>query len=64
MGETQATVILVSNEVGHGIVLLGELSRTFVDQSRWLHQDIAQLADRVDFILAGCTLRIKQRRKQ
>ncbi|KAF7772195.1 adenosylcobinamide kinase / adenosylcobinamide-phosphate guanylyltransferase [Pseudoalteromonas citrea] len=57
--ETQAKVILVSNEVGHGIVPLGELSRTFVDQSGWLHQDIAQLADRVDFIMAGCTLRIK-----
>ncbi|TMP45061.1 bifunctional adenosylcobinamide kinase/adenosylcobinamide-phosphate guanylyltransferase [Pseudoalteromonas citrea] len=59
LGDTQAKVILVSNEVGHGIVPLGELSRTFVEQSGWLHQDIAQLADRVDFIMAGCTLRIK-----
>ncbi|MEJ6475101.1 bifunctional adenosylcobinamide kinase/adenosylcobinamide-phosphate guanylyltransferase [Pseudoalteromonas piscicida] len=50
---TKATVILVSNEVGHGIVPLGELSRDFVDESGWLHQDIARLADRVDFIIAG-----------
>ncbi|MBE0369530.1 bifunctional adenosylcobinamide kinase/adenosylcobinamide-phosphate guanylyltransferase [Pseudoalteromonas aurantia] len=57
--KSQARIILVSNEVGHGIVPLGELSRVFVDQSGWLHQDIAQLADRVEFIMAGCALRIK-----
>ncbi|CAM4353217.1 bifunctional adenosylcobinamide kinase/adenosylcobinamide-phosphate guanylyltransferase [Pseudoalteromonas maricaloris] len=48
-----ATVILVSNEVGHGIIPLGELSREFVDESGWLHQDIAKVADRVDFVIAG-----------
>lgn len=56
---TQAQVILVSNEVGHGIVPLGELSRVFVDQSGWLNQDIAKLATRVDFVMAGCPLQIK-----
>ena len=56
---TRASVLLVSNEVGHGIVPLGELSRVFVDQSGWLNQDIAKVAQRVDFIMAGCPLRIK-----
>ena len=56
---TPASVLLVSNEVGHGIVPLGELSRVFVDQSGWLNQDIAKVAQRVDFIMASCPLRIK-----
>ncbi len=46
-------IILVSNEVGQGIVPLGELNRRFVDESGRLHQDIAALADRVVFVTAG-----------
>lgn len=46
-------IIIVSNEVGQGVVPLGELSRKFVDQAGWLHQDIAQLAEQVDFVTAG-----------
>ncbi|WP_312018375.1 bifunctional adenosylcobinamide kinase/adenosylcobinamide-phosphate guanylyltransferase [Shewanella surugensis] len=32
-------LILVSNEVGSGIVPLGELNRRFIDEAGWLHQD-------------------------
>lgn len=32
---------------------MGEVSRQFVDQSGWLHQDIAKIADRVVFVIAG-----------
>ncbi|MGS0495954.1 bifunctional adenosylcobinamide kinase/adenosylcobinamide-phosphate guanylyltransferase [Pseudoalteromonas sp. S1727] len=52
-------VIFVSNEVGHGIVPLGELSRQFVDESGWLHQAIAVKAARVEFIMAGLALTLK-----
>ncbi|WP_338027326.1 bifunctional adenosylcobinamide kinase/adenosylcobinamide-phosphate guanylyltransferase [Colwellia maritima] len=52
-------LVLVSNEVGHGIVPLGELSRHFVDQAGWLHQDIAAIANNVDFIMAGIALSLK-----
>lgn len=48
-GET----ILVSNEVGQGIVPLGELSRRFVDEAGRLHQDIAAHCERVVFTIAG-----------
>lgn len=50
---------LVSNEVGHGIVPMGDLSREFVDQAGWLHQAIAEIADQVDFIMAGLPLALK-----
>lgn len=46
-------VILVSNEVGQGIVPMGALSRQFVDESGRLHQDIAAVADRVVLVTAG-----------
>ena len=52
-------IILVSNEVGHGIVPMGELSRSFIDQAGWLHQEVAKCCDRVDFIMAGLPLTLK-----
>jgi adenosylcobinamide kinase/adenosylcobinamide-phosphate guanylyltransferase len=53
------TLIFVSNEVGHGIVPMGELSRQFVDQAGWLHQELAALANQVDFVMAGLPLTLK-----
>lgn len=55
----EKTLILVSNEVGFGIVPMGELNRRFVDESGFLHQKIAQLADNVVFCMAGLPLRLK-----
>ena len=46
-------IILVSNETGMGVVPLGALSRRFCDEAGWLHQDIAQLSDRVILTVAG-----------
>ena len=50
---TSAEVILVTNEVGMGIVPMGQLSRNFVDESGWLHQDIARIADEVALVMFG-----------
>lgn len=47
------SIIFVSNEVGHGIVPLGELNRQFVDESGFLHQALAPICDRVIFTIAG-----------
>lgn len=52
-------ILLVSNEVGSGIVPLGELSRRFVDESGWLHQQLAQLAFKVTLVVAGLPLELK-----
>lgn len=52
-------IVLVSNEVGHGIIPMGELSREFVDQSGWLHQEIASIANHVEFVMAGLPLTLK-----
>jgi adenosylcobinamide kinase/adenosylcobinamide-phosphate guanylyltransferase len=59
IGELPGQVILVSNEVGCGVVPMGEMSRTFVDQAGWLHQAIASQVDRVSLITAGLPLTLK-----
>lgn len=55
----QGRIILVSNEVGSGIVPLGQLSRRFADESGFLHQQIAQLCSRVSLVVAGLPLELK-----
>lgn len=52
-------IVFVSNEIGLGVIPLGELSRRFVDEAGWLNQDIARLADNVSFIAAGLPLALK-----
>jgi len=52
-------VILVSNEVGMGIVPLGALTRRYRDEVGRLHQELAQLCDRVTFVAAGLPLVLK-----
>jgi adenosylcobinamide kinase/adenosylcobinamide-phosphate guanylyltransferase len=57
--ELPGDIILVSNEVGQGIVPLGELTRRFCDESGRLHQEIARICDRVTFVTAGLPMRLK-----
>lgn len=57
--QAQSDIILVSNEVGMGIVPMGEISREFVDHSGWLNQAVARVADRVTFVAAGLPLDLK-----
>jgi adenosylcobinamide kinase/adenosylcobinamide-phosphate guanylyltransferase len=52
-------IILVSNEVGMGIVPLGEINRHFQDEQGRLNQAIAVLADRAVFMAAGLPLTLK-----
>ncbi len=56
-------ILLVANEVGLGVIPLGELNRRFVDEAGWLNQDIARMADRVTLVTAGLPLVMKSRGK-
>lgn len=53
------TVILVSNEVGMGIVPLGEINRQFQDAQGRLNQAIAAECNQVTFVAAGLPLKLK-----
>ena len=52
-------IILVSNEVGLGIVPLGEINRQFQDEQGRLNQAVAEIANSVVFIAAGLPLKLK-----
>lgn len=54
-----APCVMVSNEVGLGIVPDNALARTFRDEAGRLNQKIAAAADRVVFIAAGLPLTLK-----
>ena len=53
------TIILVSNEVGMGIVPLAEINRQFQDEQGRLNQAIANIANKVSFIAAGLPINLK-----
>ncbi|HKD83742.1 MAG TPA: bifunctional adenosylcobinamide kinase/adenosylcobinamide-phosphate guanylyltransferase [Terriglobales bacterium] len=55
-----ASVILVSNEVGSGIVPDNELGRAYRDLLGAVNQRVAAAADEVVLLVAGCPLIIKQ----
>lgn len=55
----EARLILVSNEVGQGVVPMGALSRRFVDSAGRLHQALAAGCEQVLWVAAGLPLALK-----
>jgi adenosylcobinamide kinase / adenosylcobinamide-phosphate guanylyltransferase len=56
---TPGPLVLISNEVGLGIVPDNELARRFRDHAGLLHQRLAARADRVILMVAGLPLTVK-----
>lgn len=52
-------VILVSNEVGMGVVPQGAVSRWFVDEAGRLNQAVAAVCERAVLVVAGLPLALK-----
>lgn len=52
-------IVLVSNEVGLGVIPLGQSTRLYVDYCGWLNQKIAEIAEQVTLVTAGIPLTIK-----
>ena len=57
--EATGPIVLVSNEVGLGIVPENALARRFRDEAGRLHQRLAAQADRVVFMVAGLPMQVK-----
>lgn len=52
-------VILVSNEIGLGVVPMGAVTRFYVDELGRLNQRLAAQADRVHLLVAGIPMPVK-----
>lgn len=59
LARASGPVLLVSNEVGAGIVPQNRLSRLFRDAAGLANQKVAAAADRVIWMVAGIPVRIK-----
>jgi len=53
------SVILVTNEVGMGIVPMNDMAREFRDQAGRLNQSVAKIADQVVLMVSGLPVIIK-----
>ncbi len=59
LARQKSPVVLVTNEVGLGIVPDNALARQFRDAAGILNQMIARAADQVEFVVAGLPMRVK-----
>lgn len=59
LGTLQGPVVLVSNEVGQGIIPDNALARAYMDTAGRMNQKIAAAADRVVLVTAGLPLNLK-----
>jgi adenosylcobinamide kinase/adenosylcobinamide-phosphate guanylyltransferase len=57
--KTEKTLVLVTNEVGLGIVPLSALARMFQDLLGRLNQHVAALSDEVVLMVSGIPLKVK-----
>lgn len=59
LSSLNADLIIVSNEIGLGVVPMGESTRLYVDHCGWLNQKVAGIADKVTLVTAGIPLTLK-----
>ncbi len=59
--EVRGELVLVSNEVGMGVVPYGAVSRRFADEAGRLNQEVAARCERVVLVAAGLPLSLKGR---
>ena len=52
-------ILMVSNEVGQGVVPMDPLSRQFCDQAGRLHQRLAEVCEQVTWVVAGLPQTLK-----
>lgn len=62
LARQHSPVVLVTNELGLGIVPDNALARRFRDQHGWMNQAVAEVADQVWMAVSGLPLRLKPER--
>lgn len=56
---SESPLVLVSNEIGFGVMPVSSPMRAFIDDLGALHQEVAARCARVTLMVAGCELRVK-----
>ena len=59
LAQATCTIVLVSNEVGTGIVPENRLARQFRDIAGWMNQAVANCANKVIWMVAGIPVTVK-----
>ncbi len=59
LAQAPGPVVLVSNEIGLGVIPMGPAVRAFVDTLGSLHQQLAGACERVTLMVAGLPLTVK-----
>lgn len=59
LSKLKSDIFIVSNEIGLGVIPMGETTRLYVDYCGWLNQAVAEIADKVTLVTAGIPLTIK-----
>ena len=59
LARTQHALVLVSNEVGAGIVPLAPVARRFQSEQGWLNQAVARMCEHVTLVVAGIPVSVK-----
>ena len=57
--ELPGEALFVANEIGLGVVPMGEATRRFLDEAGRLNQDLAAACERATFVAAGLPLALK-----
>lgn len=57
--DQEATVIIISNEIGMGVHAESPVGRKFVELQGWMNQFIAKKADKAIFMVSGLPLQLK-----
>lgn len=57
--DQEFTLIVVSNEIGMGLIPMESSSRAFVDLQGWMNQHIASTADTAYLMVSGIPLKLK-----
>ncbi len=57
--DKEFTLIVVSNEIGMGVIPMESSTRAFVDLQGWVNQHIATSADEVYMMISGIPVKIK-----
>ena len=55
-------IVLVSNEIGLGVIPMGAATRAFVDELGRVNQEVARVCQRVTLMAAGLPLTLKDKR--